>query len=116
MAFLEVYLNARTDGGAADVVSLSLHDADPGTTGANELSGGSYTRETPTWPAASGGDSQDTVTFDVPSGTDLSTPYVGAWDGSSTPVFQGGFAGTDQGTWPDGGTLDVTATLSSNAA
>ncbi|QFP94816.1 hypothetical protein SEA_MARSHAWN_30 [Mycobacterium phage Marshawn] len=31
---------------------ISLHSADPGTTGANELTGGSYARKTTTWGAA----------------------------------------------------------------
>jgi hypothetical protein len=44
---------------------LSLHTADPGTTGANEVSGGSYARQAITWNAASGGEqtSSDGQTF-----------------------------------------------------
>lgn len=69
--------------------TISLHTGDPGTTGANEATGGSpaYARKTTTW---SGGASDGTVTgtsvaFDVPAGT---YTHLGIWNGAT---FVAGF-------------------------
>lgn len=72
--------------------SMSLHTADPGNTGANEVSGGSpaYARKTIAWNAASGANktrTATTITFDVPSGATIS--HFGIWSGST---FQAWFA------------------------
>lgn len=62
----------------------SLHSAFPGTTGANELSGGSpaYARKTVTINAASGGQRllNAAVTFDVPAST---VRWVGFWNSAT---------------------------------
>ena len=58
---------------------LSLHTADPGTTGAFEASGGSpaYARKALSWtPGSPDGTVTATATFDVPAGT---YTFVGAW-------------------------------------
>lgn len=93
--------------------TLSLHSADPGDTGASELSGGSpaYARKAASYGAASGGSkaSSAAVTFDVPAGATVA--YVGHWDSSSVwlggdAVTQETFAG--QGTYTvDTDTLDL---------
>lgn len=71
------------------VTHLSLHDDTPDSTGSNEITGGSYTRETVAFdPAASGEKAVDTaVVFDVPAGATVHS--VGFWDGGSPPVFLG---------------------------
>ena len=73
--------NALADEYAAQAGLVSLHIGDPGTTGANELSGGGYARETPVWNAASGGQVQAVATFDVPIST---ISHVGIWDSGGT--------------------------------
>jgi hypothetical protein len=62
-----------------DVAYLSLHTADPGTTGTSEVSGGSpaYARKQITWGSPTSGVITGTVTFDVPGSTTIS--FVGAW-------------------------------------
>lgn len=64
--------------------SLSLHTADPGTTGTSEATGGSpaYARKTTTWSggASDGVVTGSQVTFDVPAGT---YTHVGLWNGST---------------------------------
>lgn len=77
---------------ALTVTQLSLHSSYPGTTGANEISGGSYVRKAATFSAASGGIRalSSSVTFDVPAST---VRWVGSWDGS-----------TFKGATPNGGT------------
>lgn len=83
--------NAMLTGGLGNAVThLSLHTADPGTTGANEATGGSpaYARKGVSWAAASGGQraSSNSQTFDVPAG---SYPYVGFWDALTAGNFYG---------------------------
>lgn len=94
----------------------SLHTADPGTTGASEVTGGSpaYARKAITWAAASGGSKTltGTVTFDVPAATTVT--HAGTWSAISAGTFRGGGALSvsevfgAQGTY----TLTLTATLS----
>lgn len=67
----------------ADIAKVSLHTGDPGSTGANEISGGSpaYARVTPpAAPAPTTGLSSVQVTFNVPAGTTVGG--AGLWDSS----------------------------------
>lgn len=80
--------NAMLSGGLGDAIGLlSLHTGDPGTTGANEVSGGSYARKTVTWGSASGGTRSNSaaVTFDVPGSTTVF--YVGFWNSGGTTFY-----------------------------
>ena len=67
---------------------LSLHTADPGTTGANEVTGGSYARQAITFAAASAGSkpSNDTQAFTgMPAAAgDL---WVGVWTAATAGTF-----------------------------
>lgn len=91
--------------------SISLHTGDPGTTGANEVTGGSpaYARKTTTWAggAVDGVVSGSAVTFDVPAGT---YTWTGQWNGST---FIGGQKlATSTGALPGQQTVTVTPTIS----
>jgi hypothetical protein len=70
-----------------DVQALSLHSADPGTTGAAELGGGSpaYARKPPPWSAPTSGVITSQVVFDVPAGATVA--WVGAWSAASGGNF-----------------------------
>lgn len=84
--------------GAGDY--LSLHTADPGTTGTSEATGGSpaYARKQTTWGSPSGGAiTGSSVTFDVPAGT---YTHWGRW------------TAVTGGTFRDGGALSSSVTLS----
>lgn len=76
---------------------LSLHTADPGSTGASEATGGSpaYARKQTVWTAgASDGVSNGSqVTFDAPAGT---YTHVGIWTASSGGTFVDKVAITSQ--------------------
>lgn len=72
-------------------VYVSLHTADPGETGANEVTGGSYARQVATFGAAASGttsNSGDLSFTDMPAAT---VTHVGVWDASSAgnPLFLG---------------------------
>lgn len=96
--------NATVDGLASVAGFASLHDGDPSTTGANEISGGSpaYARQAITYAAASGGQrsSSAAITFDVPAST---VTHVGLWSLVSAGTFYGWF--------PVGGFEPMAATL-----
>lgn len=93
--------NYLADQEAARFAFLSLHTANPGTTGASEATGGSYARKAPTFNAAGaagplGAGSQPAtvgvawsseVTFDVAAGT---YTHVGGWSAASAGTFRGG--------------------------
>jgi len=75
-------------------VYISLHTADPGTTGASEVSGGTYARQpvsTSNWNAAASGQTSNvsSITF---SGIAVSTiiTHVGIWDAVSGGNFLSG--------------------------
>lgn len=82
---------------AGVAVFASLHTADPGTNGANEVTGGSpaYARKAITWNAASGGalDNNANPVFDVPATT---VAYVGLWSAVTAGTFYGSFDVTDE--------------------
>ena len=80
MAVSTYMKNALLDGFfGVGAVTMSLHTADPGTTGANEVTGGSYARQTISYGAADTGQIKNngTATFaDLPAGT---ITHAGFW-------------------------------------
>lgn len=71
---------------------VSLHSADPGTTGASELSGGNYARVAATFNAASAGARALDANVDVTVPAGATVAYVGYW----TALTGGTFLGSDQ--------------------
>lgn len=73
-------------------VFASLHTADPGLTGANEVAGGSpaYARIAATWNAAAAGDLNlsNQPLFNVPASTTVA--YIGLWSAVSAGTFYAG--------------------------
>ena len=107
----DTMLDALTDPTVVDHVSL--HTADPGSTGANEATGGApaYARKAITWAAASAGSvAENTGTdpvFDVPAGT---YTHLGLWDDltlSASTNFYGSADITDE-TYGGQGTYTLT--------
>lgn len=68
---------------------ISLHTADPGETGANEVSAGWYARQTIAFAAAdtgtpaNGAVNTGTPTFSAVTGSDVTITHVALWDASS---------------------------------
>lgn len=94
MAITDAGKNVMLDEFGTVAIFASLHTADPGLTGADEVTGGSpaYTRESITWNAAASGnlDSSNTPVFDVPASTTVA--FVGLWSAVSAGTFYGGGA------------------------
>lgn len=91
--------NAMLDG--MGITKASLHTADPGDDGSNEVTGGTYAQKTISFNAAAGGnmDSSDVPTFDVPAGVTIT--HAGFWAGAvfkySSPITPETFGAA--GTW-----------------
>lgn len=109
-------LNAAADFIAARWTYLSLHTADPGTTGASEATGGSpaYARIAASPGASSGGVvTFGNVTFNAPAGT---YTHVGGWSAATAGTFRGGDALNSSVTVSPQGTVTLTGfTLSLTA-
>lgn len=83
--------NVAANAVATAVAYLSLHSANPGPTGANELAGGTpaYARIAVTWNGAVAGVAalNGDKTFNVPAGATVA--YVGAWSAPTGGTFYG---------------------------
>lgn len=89
MPFTTTAKNTMLDALRALMTHASLHSSFPGTTGLNEISGGSYARKATGYSASSGGqvDLSAAALFDVPAGATVA--WVGAWGALSAGTFYG---------------------------
>lgn len=103
--------NVMLDQFGTVAVYASLHTADPGNTGASEVSGGSpaYARKSVTWNAAASGSktASNAPVFDVPASTTVT--YVGFWSAATAGTFYGSGAVTSQN-FASQGTYTVSST------
>lgn len=111
------FTNATKEAGALAVTALgnwiSLHTADPGTTGTGEVTGGSpaYARKQTTWSggAADGSVAGSPVAIDVPAGT---YTHIGVWTAATAGTFVAGFAlASSTGALPGQAVVNVTPTV-----
>lgn len=95
----------------AAAVYISVHTADPGATGANEVVGGSYARVATTWAAASAAaKSGSAVTLNIPAGTTIT--HFGLWTAVSGGTYVTGDVLPNSGeTYGSAGTYVATPTL-----
>ena len=101
MAFTPAALNDSASHRASEIDQLSVHSADPGTTGASQVAIASAS-----YGAASGGtaDLASSVALAMSSGDSVS--HYGVW---ASGVFRGGAALTDPKSFSNDGTLTVTS-------
>lgn len=92
---------------ALGVTHVSAHSADPGETGINELTGGTYARKAITFTAAASGnlDSSNVPVIDIPAGAVVT--HIGYWSASTGGTL---LAVTDipDESYTNAGTLTVT--------
>lgn len=102
-------LNAQVGGLTAVAAYASLHSAEPNSSGSNEISGGSYTREAISWGAASNGTavSNANITFDVPGSTTIA--WLGYWSAASGGTFYGARVLDASQTFATSGTYVISA-------
>jgi hypothetical protein len=109
MALSNAGKDALLEGLAAAASHISLHTADPSTTGANELTGGTYARQVIPWGAASAGTlaNDDAIVFDVAA--DRTITHVGYWSADSGGTFYGARALDESQTFATAGTYTMAA-------
>jgi hypothetical protein len=90
LTLFEAGLDQVLDGGLPDTVYLSAHSADPGTTGANELTGGRYSRGTAVMGAASSGSRVSSGTPYIPANGGDSATHVCMWTAETGGVCLAG--------------------------
>jgi hypothetical protein len=74
---------------------LSLHSADPSTTGANEFSGGGYARQAIVFgTAAAAGSKASTTAQTVPNAGTVPATHTGVWSASTAGTYVCGQAMT----------------------
>ena len=102
--------NLMLDQLGAAIGFVSLHTADPGTTGASEVAGGTpaYARKAVTWAAAANSSkaASNQPTFDVPPST--TAAFLGYWSAATGGTFYGSADITDE-TYAGQGTYTATA-------
>lgn len=88
---------------------VSLHTADPGTTGASEVTGGTYARAAVTWTASTGGSAASNsgaLTINLPASTTAS--YFGIWSASTAGTYYiGGALSPSVTTGTSAGTVTI---------
>jgi hypothetical protein len=110
MGFTDAVLNDAVEAVTALGDWISAHTGDPGTTGANEVTGGSYARGQTTWGAASSGDQTGSqVSLVIPGGNTVT--HWGIWSASSGGTFIGGFELDNSEGFGSDGVLNVTPTI-----
>ena len=86
----------------------SLHTATPGTTGASEVSGGSYARVAVAWSAASAGSiaNSGALTINLPAST--AATHFGIWSAITTGTYMiGGALSPNVTTGGSAGTVTI---------
>lgn len=66
---------------------LSLHSADPGTTGASEFSGGGYVRQAIVFATWASGSSSNNAAISVPNSGGTAATYIGIWTASTSGTY-----------------------------
>lgn len=93
---------------------ISLHTADPGSTGTSEVTGGTYARMQATWGTVSNSAVTATtgVTLDVPAGTTIT--HWGLSSAATAGTFYYGGTLPAPETFGSNGTYSLTPTLSAS--
>lgn len=112
MAFTSTAKNAAVDGIGTNATYISMHTADPGTTGASEVSGGTYARVATSWSASSAGSKAGSATtLNIPASTTIT--YWGLWTAATAGTFYYGGTITSEA-YGGAGTYVLTPTLTAS--
>lgn len=66
---------------------LSLHSADPGTTGASELSGGGYARQAIVFSTWASGSTSNNAAISVPNAGTTAVTHIGIWSAATAGTY-----------------------------
>jgi hypothetical protein len=111
MGFTNTELDASLDALASRWVYASIHTANPSTTGANEVTGGSpaYARQLVDWDPATGQilAMDAPLEFNMPAGS--TAAYVGIWSAVTAGTFRGSDQLSSSESFTGQGTYELTA-------
>ena len=114
MALFTARINVAVDAALAGITHAQLHTGDPGAAGTSNVAPG-VARATITLPAAAGGDTTDTVTFEIPTSGGGPYDHVSLWSAADGGTCYGTGLVTPAETYaadgPEGRTLLVTLTV-----
>lgn len=85
---------------------VSLHTADPGDTGANEVTGGSYARQSVSFAVASGGATENSTAVSFTNMPAVTVTHVGIWNAATGGTFIIGGPLSSPLNVPSGGTVN----------
>jgi len=108
MALQTAALNAAVDAIVALTGFASIHTADPGGTGASEVSGGGYARQAVTWTAASNGSRSANATLAFSAAASTAANFVGLWSAVTGGTWYGGEALAGDNAFNAAGDYNVT--------
>lgn len=106
---LDYVYRAVTPAALTGPVKASLHTADPGTTGANEATGGSYARQNANYANAAAAAIALTATLNFTGMAAGTYTHYGLWDSTGSPVFLQGAILAASKTVGGGDTIQITA-------
>ncbi len=109
MALTDATINTGVDALTAIMGFASLHDADPGLTGADEITGGGYARLAVTWDPATGRVAALNGTLEFSGPASASVSHIGLWSAVSGGTFRGGDALTGDTAFNASGEYNVTS-------
>jgi hypothetical protein len=110
MAYTPTAQSAAITGVKNAATFISLHTADPGTTGASEVSGGTYARIATSWGTVSAGSvTGSAATINVPASTTIT--HWGLWTAATGPTFYYGGTLPASETFGAAGTYALTPSL-----
>ncbi len=114
MTFIVTVLDGMLDDLDGAATHASIHTADPGGTGAHEVTGGSYVRKALTWPSSSSGiKTASPVTFQIPTGSTIT--HFGLWSAVSGGTFLGGQALVEEVVFAVGAPYSLTVSAVTDA-
>lgn len=109
MALTNAVLDVGNNAITAVLGFASLHTANPGGTGANEVTGGGYTRIAAVWDPSSGAVAALDGALDFVGPANGAAQYIGFWSLISAGTWRGGAALTGDQTFNAAGEYTVTA-------
>lgn len=115
MAFTVARVTAAIDAAVEDTTHIQLHDGDPGSGGTDNVAGEVAGREAFVFPAASNGETEQSVEFAI-TGAGGPYGYATGWNQSSGGTHQWTAPLSPAETFAGAGTLEVTVTATATNA
>lgn len=117
MAFTIARVSAALDGAVADTTHIQLHDGAPGASGTDNVAA-MAARTAFTFPAATNGETAQTVEITITGPTDPGRPlgWATGWDANSAGTHQWTVPLSPAESFAGAGTLEVTVTATASNA